>query len=242
MLNGMTCVFRDVTLEEAADVAALQSLHWGKDILPRESSLILADVKGPAGCSEWKHKANELPLDVVWEHPIEEELALHSAGKKRSITSWFRDDYSVCELILLNPKWKCMPSLCHSRTSVMPVVLSCRDHSIRTKGHMFHPCRHPLPVIASEKSNQFASIVPVPRTLRKSQLSAYSASFQVAKMQGHTGVLRICIRQNEHRHRRRKRFFVSHSMTDQDSTLRTPICLLLPHNDTSSSKLSVFGS
>ena len=88
-MNGMTCVFRDVTLEEAADVAALQSLHWGKHILPREASLILADVKCPAGCSEWKHKANELPLDVVWEHLIEEELDLHSASRKRSITSWF---------------------------------------------------------------------------------------------------------------------------------------------------------
>ena len=184
VLNQMTCIFTDVTLEEAADVAALQSLCWGKDILPREDSLVLACVKCPAGCSEWKHKANELPLDVVWEHLIEQEIDLCSSRKKRSITHWFRDDYDVCEFILLNPKWKCMPSVCFSRTSFMPTVLSCRDHSTRTKGHMFHPCRHPLPVIGTEKANQFASIVPVPRTLRKAQLSAHSASFQVAKMQG----------------------------------------------------------
>ena len=183
-LSEIECVFKDVTIDEEADVAALESLRWGKDILPREQSLMLADVKCPAGCAEWKHKANELPLDVVWEHLLDEEVSLYSPHSKRAMTDWFRDDYDVSECLLLNPKWKCMPSVCHSRKLNMPVVLCCRDHSQRTRGHMFHPCRHPLPVIATEKANQCASIVPVPRTLRKCQLSAYSASFQVAKMQG----------------------------------------------------------
>ena len=56
-----------------------------------------------------------------------------------------------------------------------------------------------------------------------------------------TGVPRICIHQNEHRHRRRKSLFVNHRMTDKDTSLRTLNCLLLPHNHTLSSKVSVSG-
>ena len=61
----------------------------------RGKFLSLAEVKCPAGCCEWKHKANELPLDTVWEFLVEHDLTLHHTNesvRSRDVTKWFRED------------------------------------------------------------------------------------------------------------------------------------------------------
>ncbi len=51
-------VFSDVTATLDLDRKALERLVWVTDIKPRELSLVLAEIKCPAGCCEFKHKAN----------------------------------------------------------------------------------------------------------------------------------------------------------------------------------------
>ena len=147
--------FQECTVEMKADLSALKSLRWGEDTLPREISLTLPVVKCPAGCSEWKHRTNSLPMDVVWEFILDKELPLCSSKEKRHCKRWFRDDYLEKEMLFLNPNWICQPAIGFCKERRAPTVLCCRDHSSTKKTAMLHPCRHPNTVVSTEKSNQF---------------------------------------------------------------------------------------
>lgn len=178
------CIFKDHTLALEADLNALKSLRWAEDIAPREKSFILAEVKCPAGCAEFKHKANALPLDIVWEFCLDTPSRLYSSSIYRSCINWFRNDYEVHEQILLNTHWECTPSIAYNKDTRVPEVLCCRYHNRKHRKIMIHACRSPAEPIATDKSSQFTSVTAIPRTLRKSQASTYSLSFQIAKMEG----------------------------------------------------------
>ena len=176
--------FQELTIKAEKDLAALSNLRWAEDILPRELSFVLAEVKCPAGCGEFKHKANNIPLDIVWEFCLGKETTLYTSRKKTLCHRWFRGDYLMSEQILWNKSWVCKPSIAYCRATLAPVVLSCRYHTSKYTKQMIHPCRNPSGTIATEKSSQFTPVTPIPRTLRKAQYSAYSASFRIAKMEG----------------------------------------------------------
>ena len=177
-------IFNEVTYDLEQDIAALQSLRWSTDVLPREESLVIAEVKCPAGCAEFKHKAKHLPLDIVWKYLLNAEINLYSNPSKFKCTNWFRSDYDIPDVILWNPDWLCRPSIAYCRETLAPVVLTCRYHDDNNNRFMIHPCRHPTGTVATEKSSQFTPVTPVPRTLRKAKYSAFSGSFHIAKMQG----------------------------------------------------------
>ena len=183
-LMARPCAFMERSASQASDLAALDNLRWAEDILPREQSFVLAEVKCPAGCSEFKHKTNAIPLDIVFQHLLSEDFVLYSATTAMSCTNWFRDDYLTHERILWNNQWMCTPSIAYCRKKMVPTVLTCRNHTVKHKRFMLHPCRHPLGSIATEKSSQFSPVTPVPRTLKAAEYAAYSGSFRVAKMEG----------------------------------------------------------
>ena len=169
---------------QSADIEALKGLRWAEDVLPRELSFVLAEVKCPAGCGEFKHKTNALPLDIVFQHLLSEDFELYSSTRTMLCTNWFRDDYLLHDRILWNTSWTCTPSIAYCKKTMVPTVLSCRNHTTRHKRFMLHPCRHELGTIATEKSSQFSPVTPIPRTLKAAEYSAYSGSFRVAKMEG----------------------------------------------------------
>lgn len=185
-ING-EAQFYDVSHELELDLAALDSLRWAEDLMPREESLILPTVKCPAGCSEWKHKTNTIPMDIVWEGILGVQIPLYSDRKYSACCTMFRNDYLMPDPWLYNPKltWAAKASLARVPTEGgVPKVLCCRYHSQSSKGMMIHPCRNPTGVIATPQSNQFAPAVSVPRTIQKAQAKAYSASFQMVSLQG----------------------------------------------------------
>ena len=184
ILMAQETKFLELTAETDGDIFALKSLRWGEDTLPREMSLTLPVVKCPAGCSEWKHRSNSLPMDIVFEFILDKELPLHSSKDKRHCKRWFRDDYLQREILFLNPNWICQPTIAFCKETGAPTVLCCRDHSSTKKTAMLHPCRHPGATISTEKASQFTPVVSCPRTIRKACFSKCSASFHVAKMEG----------------------------------------------------------
>ena len=183
-LIDIPIAFNEVSVELEKDLQALKSLVWHRDILPREESLVKAEVKCPAGCCEFKHKAKELPMDIVWQWCLDRELKLYSNKKQATCMNWFRDDYLHSERLLWNDKWLCMPTITYCHDTETPVVLTCRFHTIDKKGYMLHPCRNPTGSVSTHKASQFTPVTPIPRTLRKAQFSAYGLSFHIAKMQG----------------------------------------------------------
>ena len=182
-LQKMHCKFVDVTEDMNKDLLALERLRWTKDIVPRELSLTLPIVKCPAGCSEWKHKAESLPFDIVWEELLDTDLNLYSSEKYRSVGNIFREDYLIPTPILHNKKWMCKASYAGTEQG-LPVVLCCRYHNKNTKGKLIHPPRNPVGSIASEQTCQFSPVIPIPRTIAKAKKSKFSCSFHMAAMQG----------------------------------------------------------
>ena len=183
-LMSRECHFEEVTFDMNADISSLKSLRWGEDLLPRELSLTLPVVKCPAGCSEWKHRTQSLPMDVVFEFVLDQELSLYSKKNKRHCKRWFRGDYLKKESLYLNPNWICQPSIGFCKETGAPTVLCCRDHSSTKTTSMLHPCRHASVPVSTEKAGQFAPVISCPRTIRKACYSKYSASFHVARMEG----------------------------------------------------------
>ena len=184
ILSSIVAAFSEVTTETREDLYALKTKTW-KCLLQREHSLFLPNVKCPAGCSEFKHKCNSLPMDIVWEFCLQTNLVLYSREELRACTQFFRNDYLEEDKILLNKDWLCKASYCIEKAkSQLPQVLCCRYHSTKTRTMMIHPARHPHLNIASDKSCQFAPVVPIPRTVDKARAYKYSASFQMANMEG----------------------------------------------------------
>jgi len=183
-LCHVPALFTDVSSELEKDVLALQNLCWATDLMPREHSLVIPSVKCPAGCSEFKHRCNNLPLDIVWEECLGTHLGkLYTNKAARACTRFFRSDYLLADNILLNQQWKCRASIARSSAGV-PQILCCRHHSVKTHHLMIHPCRNPNGPISTDKSGGASPVIAIPRTLQKAKPSAYSASFQMATMEG----------------------------------------------------------
>lgn len=185
-------LFHDVSHEMEMDLDALQNLRWTKDLMEREVSLALPTVKCPVGCCEWKHKASNIPFDIVWECilGVRFKHTMHSSIKAREMrkcTSLFRKDFLIPTRLLNNPNPQWLVKPCISRSTDengMPMVLSCRHHTTKSRGMMIHPCRSPVGTIASQKANQFCPATCQPRTLQKTKAHAYSANFHMAKLEG----------------------------------------------------------
>ena len=178
--------FQDVSTDLDLDLAAIEpeNLSWKNHIMPRELSFTLPNVKCPAGCSEWKHKCNNLPLDIVWEWAIDSKLSLYSNRQKCSCTNWFRDDYLKESTILFNPDWVCKASYAMNIEQHFPEVLCCRFHNSKNKQLMIHPPANPTGAMFNEKANQFAPVVPIPRTIQHSKAHNYAASFRMVSLEG----------------------------------------------------------
>ena len=176
--------FVDVTVESMKDTAALDSLIWTQ-LMERELSLVLPTVKCPAGCSEYKHRCNELPLDVILQELLGTALPLlmTTAKNASACTRMIRKDYLFPDMIASNPHWLCRPSIAKTKRGA-PVVLCCRHHSVTSKHQYVHPPRNPTGCLSSTVSGGLSPVVAIPRTIKKAKLNSCSASFHMAQLEG----------------------------------------------------------
>ena len=177
-------LFADVSVDYQQDVQALEKLRWADDLMPREASLCMPTVKCPCGAAEWKHRANTLPIDLVWDVCLETDIPLFSVTSSTNMEHWLRSDYLQVENLYGNPSWYCMPVVAKDKKWLGPRVLCCRYHKSTDAGMMIHPPRHPTGTIATPKSGQFAPVVPIPRTLETAKVKSHSASFMMVQMEG----------------------------------------------------------
>lgn len=184
LLDAIPVSFFDVTDDYVKDIEAVNVLEW-RGLMDRERSLVLPEVRCPAGCSEYKHKANELPFDIVWEELLGRDLSpLVSEKEERSFTRFFRKDYLQVEHIASNPEWPCKPSIVMLQEKGAPFVLCCRNHSRLHRRQMIHTGRNETGSTSSPHAGGLSPVVPVPRTIQKSRMSSYAASFHMAQMEG----------------------------------------------------------
>jgi hypothetical protein len=176
-------VFQDVSHELQLDIAALKSLKW-TELMSREQSLALPIVKCPAGCSEFKHKTNSLPMDIVWQELLQVKLTkLYTTDKSSmNFTRIFREDYLIANPLISNRRWSVAPSI--ALEEKVPTVLACRDHSTKSIYQLIHPPRNPTGSVSDCFAGGLSPITVIPRTISTAQASSYSASFHMARLQG----------------------------------------------------------
>ena len=176
--------FADVTSDYMDDIRALKENRW-VHLMGRETSLVLPTIRCPAGCSEYKHKCKEMPMDIVFEICLDAPLEyLYSSKDYRAVRGIFRKDYLLRPVpILHNPSWLCMPSICVTENQY-PTVLCCRYHDTLSKQQMIHAPTNPTGAICGQEAGNLSPVVPVPRTIKRAKMSAYSASFQMAALSG----------------------------------------------------------
>jgi hypothetical protein len=176
-------IFHEVSRELQLDLAALKSLKW-TELMSREQSLALPLVKCPAGCSEFKHKTNSLPMDIVWQELLQVELTKLYTTVKSSVnfTRIFREDYLTAIPLINNKRWLVQPSIALEES--VPTILACRDHSTRSVFQLIHPPRNPTGSVSDSFAGGLSPITVIPRTISTAQASAYSASFHMSRLQG----------------------------------------------------------
>jgi hypothetical protein len=150
LLLALNPVFHDATSDCILDTTALNNDGW-VGIMIREEHLVIPSVKCPAGCSEFKHKCNELPFDLVFQELLRRPInVLLQPESKRCIgfTRIFRRDYLLPEKIANNPEWLCRPTISKTGNKA-PIVLCCRYHSVTSKHQMVHAPRNPTGNLSS---------------------------------------------------------------------------------------------
>ena len=114
----------------------------------------------PWGCSEFIHKCGYVPIDVMIQRHLSRCKIKLMSHLLLSKLKWSRDDFirdeNDFEMILMNPKWKVLPSV--ALVEGIPQVMTCKYHDNGSDYIMIHPCcwDHNLP---AAQSDQIAQVV-----------------------------------------------------------------------------------
>ena len=93
-----------------------------------------------------------------------------------SKVKWLRDDFfrdeNNVDMILMNTKWKVLPSVAF--VDGIPQLMTCKDHDNWSDYMMIHPCRwdHNLP---EAQYDQIAQVVIQSRLIKTGKASKYSS-------------------------------------------------------------------
>ena len=119
---------------------------------------IRPSVMCPWGCSEFIHKRGTVPIDVMIQRHLSRcEIKLISYSLLRKV-KWSRDEFVRDEnnddMILMNPKWKVLPSV--SFVDSFTQVMTWKYHNNGSDYMIIHPClwKHNIPEYQSDKIAQ----------------------------------------------------------------------------------------
>ena len=178
-------VFKDVTNDRNEFSSILKRLRM-KELKSGCDKHLKSLVRCPWGCTEFLHKADSIPLDVVLRRYLGVNLVVTCKADDHLIVRGAREDYMVAgdeALLLCNPEWKIRPSLAFVN-QCGPCVLVCRNHKGGCKLDYVHVPRHPKGILPDTSSDQIAHAVVTPRTIRPMRASQFSNSYQMHEMRG----------------------------------------------------------
>ena len=102
-----------------------------------------------------------------------------------SKVKWSRDDFVRDEndvgMILMNPKWKVLPSVAFVDGTSQ--VMTCKDHNNVSDYMMIHPClwKHNIPAAQSDK---IAQVFKQSLLIKTGKASKYSTEWQMLEQRG----------------------------------------------------------
>jgi hypothetical protein len=184
-LTNPPSIFKDVTTNREEFLGSLKRLEL-TNLMECCDKHLHDTVRCPWGCTEYLHKAESLALDVVFARYLGVTLVTDCARGEEVVMRSARGDFdssSDVSFILMNPKWRIMPSIAFFDNGE-PRVLLCRNHKGGSKLDYLHMPRCPRGVLPDIMADQLAHAVVMPQTIRPMEARAYSNSYQMHKMRG----------------------------------------------------------
>ena len=184
-LTNPPSIFKDVTSNREEFLGSLKRLELA-DLMECCDRHLHAMVWCPWGCTEYLHKVESLAVDVVFVRYLEGNLVTDCARGEEVVIQSACDGFDSSNdvsYILMNPKWRIVPSVAFFENGE-PRVLLCRNHKGGSKLDYVHIPRYPRGVLPDAMANQLAHAVVMPQTIRPMQARAYSNSYQMHEMRG----------------------------------------------------------
>ena len=130
--------------------------------------VIDSKVRCPWGCSEFLHRTKHLPLkDFLWYYS-NYEMPCYKTPTGKHWTDFISPSYPSPCLIL--EKFLCSPSMAFMEGE--PVIMCCREHSVRSTNASLHVPESPTGAIYTPNANSFAPVAIRSRTNRNFKVSS----------------------------------------------------------------------
>lgn len=172
-------------LKEISD--AMRDLVSLKLFKVLDKHILIPKVKCPWGCVQFLNMASaHVHLDQIFldflDYPI--GMITMSGNKYPRWLEGIRPNFIRSKHYIAGKGFGCcMPSIAFDKIQG-PVILTCGDHSIHSKGQYVHPPPSPFGWIASNNSDQFAPAVIKPRTVQSVKRRKYSDCYHTVRMKG----------------------------------------------------------
>lgn len=184
-------VFDEIMDRQCALMQSLEELRLG-DLMLHVNQFLYPTVMCPWGCSEYLHKVELLPLDVVFSRYLGPGAPVMRNDLKRTMhLKGLHNDYmdvSRCILLLMNSAWRVVPCIAFDNEQG-PSVLVCQNH----KGGLFldyiHVPSHPVTTLPTRFADQLAPAVMQSRVIQPMRAKRYLMCFQMHEMRGSFGGL-----------------------------------------------------
>ncbi|MHA7927462.1 MAG: GIY-YIG nuclease family protein [Marinobacter sp.] len=179
-------------LERLKDMKALEKTPWVEYIGMFEE-IVEKMVRCPWGCSEFLHRCNVIPFDVLAKRFMTCTIAVYSNEAKNYEFPGIRGDLldGTAEM-LMNPSWKCRLAMRWDGNHHGPLICSCRYHDKMDQFDYIHVPRHPSGPLAFRADNDSALVRIVPRTIQPFKANRCTDSYRIVKLIGHFAGLDTC--------------------------------------------------
>ena len=185
-------IFKEITEMRSELMQSLKELKLG-DLMWNVNRYLFPTILCPWGCSEFPHKIELLPLDVVFTRYLGPGVPMVTRGfTSTSRLKGSRDDYvdvsrEIC--LLMNPAWRVMPSIAFDEEKG-PSVLVCRNHKGGSVLDYIHVPTHPVTTLPARFADQLAPAVMQSRVIQPMRgFKSIQSAFRCMRCEGALRVL-----------------------------------------------------
>jgi hypothetical protein len=179
-------IFEEISEKRFELMKSLKELKLG-DLMKSVNAHLYPTILCPWGCSEFPHKTESLPLDVVFFRYLGPGVPMVTKGTTVATKlKGSRDDFVDLSreiYMLMNPAWRVAPSIAFDEDRG-PCVLVCRNHNHGTVLDYIHVPSHPATILPAKFADQLSPAVMQSRVIHPMKVKNYSISFQMHEMRG----------------------------------------------------------
>jgi hypothetical protein len=185
-MESPKAIFDELSDSRMELMKSLKELKLG-ELMKSVNKHLFPTILCPWGCSEFPHKIELLPMDIVFLRYLGPGVAMVTRGTTTATQmKGSRDDYVNVEkeiYLLMNPAWRVMPSIVFD-IDKGPSVIVCQNHKGGSRLDYIHVPVHPRTTLPAKFLDQLSPAVMQSRVIHSMRVKNYSISFQMHEMRG----------------------------------------------------------